>query len=337
MATPVKHFVPDLATLEIRLNEVLASNFPDFLAATHTHREGAIANVKLAVTASVFAIAVFFALFFITDNYGDSWVSRILVGCFMLWLTVVLLSGKRWLSNSRLLAKEMNMALVPIFSTVINRALIYTHDDQHRAETRRQLNESSLMTVGGELVVEADDIYTIYDGHDITVRELMVTAEEKGRDGRLDTTVKLFKGVLVVTSLDKKHEAETYISTEGDKMGFAHQSFWSNVLGTATVKETILEWGEFEESLHVATSDPTAARELLTPQFMQDLYDWWKENKLNFRIAFKGNKMYMLLPEESILIATSTMSDNPKAIKRYAWTLLRPIWRSLILVEGVSS
>jgi hypothetical protein len=42
-----------------------------------------------------------------------------------------------------------------------------------------------------------------------------------------------------------------------------------------------------------------------------------------------------LLPDASISIGTSTTSTELKAIERYAWTVLRPIWRSLLLVEDV--
>jgi hypothetical protein len=45
--------------------------------------------------------------------------------------------------------------------------------------------------------------------------------------------------------------------------------------------------------------------------------------------------MYILLPAQSIRIAGSTTSTKERAIRRYAKTILRPIWRSLILIEDV--
>lgn len=332
----IKEKIPTQQKLEESLDKVMSSHLPDFLSSTYARREELAVNRKLAILSTFFALALLIALTVIQETRGDTWVFRILVGCAIVWLLVVLLSGRKWLTNSRLLAQEMNMALVPIFTNTLDRMLMYTCDPGNAEETKSLLQESSLITLDDKLDIFSDDVYVVYGENDLFVRELMVVKEEKNRDGKLDSKTILFKGVFVNVQLNKNHDAETYVSTEGDKRGFAHQTFWSKILDDSVAQETILEWNDFEKDLHVASTNPVTARELLSPEFMQDLHSWWSEHKLNMRIAFKGNKMFMLLPETSIKIGISTSSTKPAVIKKYAMSLLRPIWRSLALVESVS-
>ena len=177
-------------------------------------------------------------------------------------------------------------------------------------------------------------MWTLYTDNEVTVRELIV--KQWQQSGKNRTLVEIFKGVLVVANLPKTHSASTYVSTENDKSGFAHKTFWSDLFSLNKVEETELEWNDFENDLHVASDDPSAAREILTPDFMLDLHDWWLEHKLNMRIAFRGDKMYMLLPESSVRISSTTLSKKPDNIKKYAWSIVRPIWRSLMLLEDIT-
>jgi len=227
----------------------------------------------------------------------------------------------------------MNMALTPIITSTLNRTVIYSSNIQHREETLQLLSESKLMTVDNISVI-SDDMLSVYGDTELTLRELQVT-QRQTREKRRAEEVQLFKGAFITAKLPFTHTAETYISTENDRIGFAHRTFWSGLTGSSAVKETVLEWNDFEDKLHVATTDPVTARELLTPEFMQDLYNWWLEHKSNMRIVFKGDMFYMLLPEATIKIGFSTSSTNPKHIRKYACSLIRPLWRGLVLVEDV--
>jgi hypothetical protein len=107
------------------------------------------------------------------------------------------------------------------------------------------------------------------------------------------------------------------------------------VLGLGDIKETELEWNEFERDLHVATNNEAEARYVLTPDFMVDLHDWWSEEKENIRIVFRENKMLMLLPDRGVHINRSTASDKSEDLKDYALTMIKPLWRTLTLVEDI--
>lgn len=335
MNEKLKHKIPDQPALRARLHDVMQSNLPDFLNVTDSKRAEVIGNRRYMVLAAISSALLVVELFFASLNHTST-VLGILVGCTILFLVVLLLAGRQWFNNTKTLAREMNMALVPILTNTLDQVLLYTHDSEHSNDTAALLTESSLITVP-DIIPSGDDVYWVYGKSEVSVRELVIMQQGRDKEGKIDpklsTTV--FKGVFVIANLQYFHGAETYISTDGDRFGFAHRSFWSNVMEWGKVKETVLEWNDFENHLHVATSDPTAARELLTPDFMEDLYDWWTEHKLNVRIAFKGKKMYLLLPEASISIGNSTTSTKLKDIERYAWTVARPIWRSLLLVEDV--
>jgi hypothetical protein len=328
----VKQQLPNKEVLRQKLDVVLQSNLADFLSSTHVQRQAVIGDRNYALLAVIFSIAILFSMYFVRIQYTDL-VWNIFLGCAILWLTIVLLSARRWLIDVKLLAKEVNMALAPIISDTLDRTIIYSCDTDHRDETLQLLNESALMTTS-DITVVSDDMLTVYDETKLTLRELMVTKKDQQESGQKEMT--LFKGVFVVAKLPFTYNAETYLSTEGDRVGFAHRTFWSDIFGSGKVKEVTLEWNDFEKDLHVATSDEVVAREILTPDLMQDLYDWWMEHKLNIRIAIKGSTFYMMLPESSIQVGFSTNSTELSNIRTYACSLLTPLWRSLVLVEDVT-
>lgn len=332
MSAPVKEKLPDRVALEARLDEVLKSDLTDFLQTTHARRQEVIGSIKFIVMSVVFLLAVFWFLFLIEARL-DSLFGKVILMFSLLWAVVLLVSGRSFFVNSQLLAREMNMALVPILTNTLDRMLMYTHTEERALSAEETLQRSKLITMG-HLTVQADDVYEVYGDRQLMVHELSVWQRRIASNKR-QTDQEVFRGVLVTATLERSHNAETYISTEGDRMGFAHRGFWADLLERGQVTETVLEWNDFERDLHVASSDHRAAREILTPDFMLDLHSWWQEHKLNMRISFIGDQMYLLLPEETIRIASSTISTKERAIKRYAWAILRPIWRSLMLVEDI--
>lgn len=136
------------------------------------------------------------------------------------------------------------------------------------------LEHSELITEPRNRFVLDDMIHIVWNPGSLFVSELdiqHVTGSGKNRNVK-----KIFKGYFVSIDLKRKLEGKTFVSTEGDKNGFGHRSFWNNRKDLGAT-ETELEWGQFEKLLHVASTDHTEARYVLTPNFMSDLYDWWKD------------------------------------------------------------
>ncbi|MCA9362580.1 DUF3137 domain-containing protein [Candidatus Kaiserbacteria bacterium] len=328
--------IPTVDALSARLEKVLAADLANFLRATRDRREQVRANIRYVITAGLFLIALFVFLFITSLNFtAGEWKFRIVTMLALLWSVVLLVYGRSWFLNAQLLAREMNMALASVFGNVFDYSFVYTHNTDIKRQVTEHLKRSALLTAD-DLVVHTDDSYQIYGDTQTTLYELLLTKQILQKQGIEYEEMEVFRGLFVVTALSTIHAAETYISTEGDTHGFAHRTFWTDLFESGTVKETQLEWNEFEADLHVASSDGTVAREVLTPAFMQDLHSWWLEHKLHFRIAIKQNELFLLIPESTIQIASSTTSTDLNVIKRYAETLARPIWRSLLLVEDVS-
>jgi hypothetical protein len=145
----------------------------------------------------------------------------------------------------------------------------------------------------------------------------------------------IFKGYFVAFDVPVKLEAKTFISTEGDTVGFGQQTFFSN-LTSNDVHVTELEWNDFENLLHVATTNEVEARYILTTNYMQDLYDWWVHKKQNIRISFIGSRMYVLFPYDGITIYGGAKSPDGDALRAYVMSIAEPLMHVLHLVEDVN-
>lgn len=198
---------------------------------------------------------------------------------------------------------------------------------------RSELDMSELITETVHDYNVDDRIHTTYQDRPLIISELNATRTEGS--GKNRHTVTVFKGVFVVHELPTEFSGETYVSTEGDKYGFAHRGFWGSVTGRGDVAETELEWNEFEKDLHVATSDPTEARYILTPDFMHELYEWWSKNKRNIRLSFKGRYCYILFPDTKVSFAAAPLRLDRERLYRYGVTIAEPLWHVFNLLYDV--
>ena len=144
----------------------------------------------------------------------------------------------------------------------------------------------------------------------------------------------IFKGYFVSYKLKKARTGKTFISTEGDLHGFAHRTYWSG-LTVGNVKETVFEWSDFENLLHVATTDDVEAHEIITTDFMHDLYTWWSAQGTNIRISFIGDQLYMLFPDEQIRFEETISEIDETKLQEYLLTVAEPLLNVLYLIEDV--
>lgn len=201
-----------------------------------------------------------------------------------------------------------------------------------KAHTKEMLKVSQLLTEDTDDITVGDVFKTKYRGSTLEVSELNVTRTEGS--GKHRRVVTVFKGLFAGFTISKTLEGITFISTEGDERGFGHRDLWGRITGKSNVEETELEWNDFEDDLHVATSDGTEARYILTPDLMQDLHEWWGKSKRNIRIVFRKNKMYILFPDTKIHVS-SFVATNLVDQKDYAMTIIIPLWYILRLLEDI--
>lgn len=168
-----------------------------------------------------------------------------------------------------------------------------------------------------------------YEGVVCQVAELdvaQVTGSGKNRSVR-----QIFHGYFVEIPLTRPLEGKTFVTAEKDTTGFGHRS----LRGGGAV-ETVLEWNEFEELLHVATTNEVEARYILTPNFMTDLYTWWKEQAGEaIRVSFIGQRMYILFPDRTMKLRDSVAALTEEEVSVYAFSIARPFFHIAQLLEDV--
>ncbi len=322
--------IPDLNTLEQKLDVVFDSFYQEFLEKTNVRRLSVAKNLySLFINSQLFILAlVLYALF--ESVFNEFILVIIAIGGAVFGIKSVFYLVI-WNQEKKKFSREFNQALAPIFDAVFNQKVSYLNDDVQKKLTIETLKESEL--ISNYDLVRADDVYLFSEPSPLSVRELVV--ERKESDGKNSHYRVIFTGVLVETKLKRTLTGTTFVSTEGDKSGFGLHNFWTKILSNDGVEETELEWNEFEKDLHVATNNGIEARYIMTPDFMEALHKWWLEHKQNIRIVFKDNKMAMLLPEVEVKIATMTTSTEAKIIKKNILAVVRPLWRTVTLLESV--
>jgi hypothetical protein len=320
----LKETVPDIETLKQRISEQTKLTIEEFLFSTKHEREAITNNRRYFFVTLLLLIASF-----LVASTLPFYVAALII------ISLAAATGSYgylWDKNLRALAKKHNEALVPIISKCLGSLVAYTHDGTKGEEVTKLLKASELLMEDFNYV-SVDDVYK-FENKGVAVHELEVTRQV--RTGKNSSNVNIFKGLFIKADLRKPLLGHTFISTEGDKLGSSHKDFMTGLFRTSKVKETQLEWNEFERDLHVATDNEVEARYVLTPSFMVHLHDWWVLSRENIRIVFKDKEMYMLLPNAKIKFNTSTTSVKPEELNKYAESVIEPLWRTLTLVEDIS-
>jgi hypothetical protein len=207
---------------------------------------------------------------------------------------------------------------------------------------RRSSHSINYFLEQSELITEprntekVDDVLEIpFNNRLLTLAEIQVFDEIiSDTDEEMEIT-KIFNGYLATINLEQNLVGKTFISTEGDEDGFGHRTFWTELEGEGAL-ETVLEWNDFEDLLHVATTNPIEARVILSPEFMLELNQWWQENKVNIRISFIEQHMYVLFPSKKLEFKTQAPVLDEKKVEDYILTIAYPLMRILHLVEKVN-
>lgn len=196
------------------------------------------------------------------------------------------------------------------------------------------LNDSLLLTNPKRKGTFEDTFEIDFFGRQLLIQELAATHLSKATqpDGSM------FNGYFVAFELKTTLSHVTFVTTDSDHFGFdGHQPFWSDLEKTPIQSNmTELEWNDFENKLHVMTSDETEARYVLTPDFMADLYDWWKTKNQKIRIVFMDKRMYMLFPSSNIKIGRTINKLSEHELEQYVRSIATPLLHVFHLLEDVS-
>lgn len=238
--------------------------------------------------------------------------------------------GKKVLPEPTQQTEQNWKSLSKGFSALTNIAV----DTDVEQEVRDHLDLSELVTEPHNHTAIDDVVRLSRNQKKILVAELHlqhVTGSGKNRQVK-----EIFKGYFVEVELDISLTGKTFISTDGDRHGFGHRSFWTG-MSDIGAKETKLEWNDFENLLHVATTNGVEARYVLSTDFMQDLYEWWKDKKGNIRIAFLRNSMYVLFPNNKIRFNQTIRRITQAEVESYLLSIALPLLHVMHLIEDVQA
>lgn len=317
--------IPDEKILRDKVKTAIDRSLPVIVAKTSDSYNEFVRNRKFTIWSLLGFIAL--TVFVLKTNY-ISWpvatVPLIILLISLNYYAVI------WFKARTKMTIELNSILITLLTDIFGQPFSWQASGTHEMETREHFKKSGLMVESVDLL-QVDDLYACNIPHPTSFRELLAVKRE--RDGKHDRTITLFHGLYIIVNLPKTLQAETYISTESDSSGFAHTSFWGKIIGQNKIEETKLEWNDFENNLHVSSSDGVEARYILTTNFMEGLYNWWKEGRENMRIKFSDQRMQMLLPDDRVKITFSIDSLDPKELEDYFFSMAKPLWRTLTLVE----
>lgn len=200
---------------------------------------------------------------------------------------------------------------------------------------RRFLDNSELM-VDPKNTLLIDDMFTVkLSDKEMLIAELDAKDIQRGR--RRFFIKPIFSGLFVTLELPHVLDGKTFISTEVDLLyqDLTTQSFDPDAL------ETKLEWNDFEKLLQVKTTNPVEARYILTPDFMEDLYNWWRHKKqqgdkrLQVRLSFLGNRMYLLFPDKRVRIGNQAVRIHTDSLRENLESIAIPLMHIFNLTSDV--
>lgn len=323
MAT-LKERLPNRAAVEARCQVSMRERYESVSQSTKLERARVQELQRNFIVPGVSALSALMTLFFTTHI--------IVVGVVIVSAAIFLWYFIAWQAAMKLYERALHSALLPIMSEVLGTTISYFERTLHSEETENLFKKSELITEGYDNI-KTDGMFSSSEPYTVLMSELEVTqviSQEKTTE-----TKTLFHGLFTVVTLPKILTGVTFISTEGDTQGFGHRSFWTNLLKLGPVKETQLEWNEFEKDLHVATTSGTEARYILTPNFMEQLHTWWQERKENIRLVFRDNRLYIILPDREVKIALAGTIQTEESMRAYITSIVMPMWRTLTLIEDI--
>lgn len=158
-------------------------------------------------------------------------------------------------------------------------------DEKTENEAENVVTESKLFARADKITCD-DSLEASVDGKSVHAFEVRVAPRFK----RHHETSLPFNGVIAVLEVSQPFTADTFVITSADDTPVSEDDVEQEL------EPVELEWVDFERFLSVYSSDQSSAREIFTPDFMEVLYDWWKNHGKNLRLSFIGSHIYIALP-----------------------------------------
>jgi hypothetical protein len=323
----IKADLPTSETLELKLHAIMKSGLPDFVKTTNARRIAVRASIRFTIVSVLFILAIVVFLFLAQIDL-NTFLGKVITMTALLWVTVLLISGKGWFIGSTLLAREINMALVPILANVMNRTLLYTYNENAVDSVAELINDSSLLQDDVQNL-KVKNVYTVFSDFDMRVHEVEFDQTTNGPGSKVVKAHATFIDVNVAG----EHTAATVLTSNGSRFGFSQQGLVERIQKNDSFHSIEME----DKKLKAFSTDPAIGNSFLTPEVLQIMGDWKSHSRVNIRVMRREAKLYILVPAGEQSTAYTSTSTKPDAIERYASVIAKPIWRALMLAEEVNT
>jgi len=321
----IKEDIPTRENLQSKLHTIMKSGLTDFVKTTNARRIAVQASIRFAVVSVLFILAIAVFLFMAEVDLNTLF-GKIIAMTALLWASVFLVSGRSWFTGSTLMAREINMALVPILANVLNRTLLYTYNENEGDAVAGLLNDSQLL-VDEVANLQVKSVYTVFSDFDMRVHEVAFDQKTNSPSGKTARASATFIDV----NVSSEHAAATVLASTGNSFGFSQQGLIQHMQNNQSFHSIEMA----DEHLKAFSTDADRGNDFLTKELLQVMSDWKADAKVNIRVMRKGTKLYILVPASEESTTYTSTSTKSEAIERYASVIVRPIWRALMLAEEV--
>lgn len=306
--------------------KVLSSSLPNYLKSTHAYREE-IATSRRYVAYAVFFLSTLVLSLYVLLGQIEPLVSLLLSVCLLIWFVIMFLSGRQWMKNDSILVKEMNMSLVPVFTNTLDIPLLFLHDEDYRELAKKELEAAGLLTVHDDVNIDANDVYIAYSEVDITFRELSVSLLSEPR--------KHFEGLLISAPTEVVKNFSLQIKIGDDNSSESSSLFAAAWAADGKSEEVKIELPDGVEKVQIFTDDKDAVLNFVTNEMLEMLCGWCKKVPCDVDIVLKDNHLYILVPNVSIKVKSTTTSVKLLVVRKAAEHILESLWSGVSIVRNV--
>lgn len=270
----------------------------------------------LSVTALVTSIITF--LFFVLSTLFLGDASPPLIVFFLGWFVV-------WAFVYSWLYKGVEEYYTEYKKRIINKMLAHTQfdwrlidadeDKETSSGWKLRYLQSGMSPFVGDVLV-SDEFGAEYNNMPLLMAQIEHRPNTKNSRRNQRKTIP-FKGLFIVGEHERELEGVTSIQKQREKYRFSEAPLYDiRVVPSATSLRThnsrgvSFEWGSFNDFFQVFSTNQREAREIVTPDFMAAIYDWWKEHKRNIRVVLKGSAFYVAIPARRMFSPSISGTDR---------------------------
>lgn len=160
---------------------------------------------------------------------------------------------------------------------------------------------------------------------------------EKTRNSKGQTQTRyipIFQGLLFKADFNKNFQGHTTIETDEseERFGFLARGAQRLFSSMSELKLIELENPEFESHFKVRSTDPTQARYIITPDFMERVLALKSKLGVNVQLAFKDSSVIVAIPRRGDFMELSGGLDN--LTTSIEW-LQKDLVNTLVLIEDL--